>query len=455
MVFGVILGRFRMKSDDFVLTAHSIKQQRAILSEKRILVLGTGTQWGKTIVGAARMKLKIHTYTAKDDNFLITSPTYKTMQQSTLPAFLKIMQGCGTYHKQDGEFKVSGGGTVYLRTETDPDSIVGITNIRHIWGDEAGKYRLYFWENMQARADFCGSGIDLTTSPYSLNWIPKELIKPYERGHRPDVEYIQAASWENPYHSLHIQEARDHKQKTMDPRRFDMIYGGQFGKMAGLVYNCFDEELHVVKPFPLPHGTRYYGGIDWGHTDPFSLGVRAITPSGHHFCISEFYKTGMTPTEIFDSVTRTRDVFGVTTFYADPSRPDMIKELNHRGVSCVPADNSIGLGVGIHYDLIKSGKYQVFQGTSPHLLDEYSTYHYPEPEDLGPDDDSKEVLPVGQNDHCLDRERYITVMTHRSSEKHTPKTPDEKKQTSHIRNHEKRIAALKRGNKNMRGTEDW
>lgn len=433
---------------------HSIKQERAILSDRQIMLLGAGTQWGKTRVGAVRMKKKIHTHTRKDDNFLITAPTYKTLHQSTLPAFLSVMEGCGTYDKKFDLFRVHGGGTVFCRTETDPDSIVGITNIRHIWGDEAGKYRLYFWENIQARAEFCGCGIDLTTSPYSLNWIPRELIKPFEKGLRPDVEYIQAASWENPYHALYNEEKRELKRRTMDQRRFDMIFGGQFGQMAGLVYDCFDEGLHIIKPFQLPSGTRYYGGIDWGFSDPFVLGIRAITPSGHHFRISEFYKTGMTPSEIVTVVKQKKETFNVQTFFADPSRPEYIEELNRNGVSCVPANNDIQHGVGLHYDLMKSGRYQIFEGTSPHAIDEYSAYHYPEPEDLGPDDDSKEQLPVGQNDHVMDQERYITVMTYRSAEKHTPAVPEQRKDVTRM-NHEKRIEFLKRKNRMGRGSENW
>lgn len=439
---------------DRIFTPHSMKQERAILSDRRILVLGTGTQWGKTRVGAARMKIKIHRYTKRTDNFLITAPTYKIMQQSTLPAFLQMMHGCGTFNKVDGEFRVNGGGTVFCRTETDPDSIVGITDIKHIWGDEAGKYRLYFWENIQARADFCGCGIDLTTSPYSMNWIPKELIKPFEAGKRSDVEFIQAASWENPYHSLHDPIRLEEKRRTMDPRRFDMIYGGLFGKMSGLVYDCFDEDQHLVRPFELPAGTKYFGGVDWGHTDPFALGVRAITPTGHHFRVSEFYKTGLTPSEMVQVGKQKMEVFGIQCFYADPSRPDMIEEFNRNGLPCLPAKNDIAHGVGLHYDLIKSGKYQVFAGTSPHAVDEYSTYHYPEPEDLGPDEESKEQLPVGQNDHAMDQERYITVMTYRSMDKHTPKMPEEKKNLKSL-NHEKRIAALKKGNRGGRNFENW
>lgn len=433
---------------------HSLKQERAIRTDRRILLLGTGTQWGKTNVGAVRMKTKIHTFTSENDNFLITAPTYKILEQSTLPAFMSIMKDCGKYNQKDDEFKIRGGGTVFLRTETHPDSIVGITNIKHIWGDEAGKYRLYFWENLQARADFCGCGIDLTTSPYSMNWIPKELIKPHERGLRPDVEYIQAASWENPYHSLHQDEKREEKRRTMDQRRFDMIYGGQFGQMAGLVYDCFDEEIHVCKPFQLPQGTRFYGGIDWGYTDPFVLKIRAITPTGHHFSVSEFYQTGMTPTQIVNIAKQKKETYDVITFFADPSNPGMIDELNANGVPVQAAENDILYGVGLHYDLIKSGKYQMFEGANPHSLDEYSTYHYPEPEELGPDDKSKEQLPVDQANHCMDVDRYITISTYRRFEKHTPKAPEDRPSLKTSNNHEKRIAALKRANRGG-NSESW
>lgn len=439
-----------------VFTPHSLKQQRSILSDKRVLLLGAGTQWGKTFVGGLRMKIKTHTFTDPKDNFIITAPTYKTLHQSTLPAFLGLMNGLGEYDKKFDTFKINGGGTIYCRTERDPDSIVGITNVKHIWGDEAGKYRLYFWENIQARADFCGCGIDLTTSPYSMNWIPKEIIKPFEKGLRPDVDYIQAASWENPYHSLHDPAKRDFKRSTMDGRRFDMLYGGVFGKMVGLVYDCFEESLHVVPQFELPSGTKYFAGVDWGYTDPFVLVVRAITPTGHHFQVSEIYKTGMTISDKILAAKQKQGIFGIQTFYADPSRPDEIEEFNRAGLSCVPAENDIRRGVDAHYDLIKQGRYRVFQDTSPHTVDEYSSYHYPEPEELEVDEDSKEQLPVGQGDHACDANRYVTVMTARPSagQKLTPKVPTEKKDLSKL-NHEKRIAHLKKGNRASRGSESW
>ncbi len=404
---------------------HSLKQERALLTDRPLLLLGTGTQYGKTTVGALRMKRMIHKFTSKDDAFIITSPTYKTMMQSTLPPFLKIMKGFGTHNKKDDTFEVYNGGKVYLRTETDPDSIVGITNVKHIWGDEAGKYRLYFWENIQARADFCGCGVDLTTSPYALNWVYKDLIKPFNAGKRSDVEYIWAASWENPFHSLYDPEKRDHKRSTMDPRRFDMLYGGEFGKMVGRVYDCFDEDANLCEAFALPSGTRYVAGIDWGFTDPFVFVVRAITPDGRHYQVHEFYKSGLTIAKIIEALTPLYKIYNIEMSYCDPSRPENIQALNEAKLSAVASENDIRIGIDRHYELMATRKYKLFRGTSPHTIDETETYHYPEVEDLGPDDKSKDQLPVDQSNHTMDANRYVSISTWRSNVRHIPKVPNE------------------------------
>ena len=154
--------------------------------------------------------------------------------------------------------------------------------------DEAGLYTLYFWENIQARASFKEAPIRIVTSPYSLNWLYKDYIRPYRKDPSlvPDALVIQARSDENPYFP---RKEYERKKRTMDPRRFNMMYGGQFDKAEGLVYDCFDEIEHVCEPFILPAGTVYYAGVDWGYTHPFALVVRAITPDGFHYQISETY----------------------------------------------------------------------------------------------------------------------------------------------------------------------
>jgi PBSX family phage terminase large subunit len=425
--------------------AHSDKQEELILSDEDLTILACGTQWGKSIAGALWIKRQIHTFTNPDDNFIIASPTYKILNQSILPYFLNYMFGLGKYNSTEGTFKIDGCGTVYLRTETDPDSIVGIPNVKAGWIDEAGKIRLYFWENYQARAASKGARTLLTTSPYARNWMYKDYIKPITSGKGlPGVKLIQAASWENPFHTLFDPIKREAQKSKMDPRRFDMIFGGEWGQMSGLVYDCFDQDVNIVDQLALPAGTKYYGGIDWGFTEPFVLLVRAVTPSGEHYQVSETYRSGLTITDIIQIAKQKKSVFNIECFYCGKDQPGYIEEFNRNGLVAISADNDVRRGIDAHYELIRSRKFKIFKDTSPHTLDEIETYHYPEPDDLGPDDKAKDQLPVQANDHAMDAARYLSISLQYNEIKRSPVTHDEVKKREPIHDLNKFFTSLKK-----------
>lgn len=419
-----------MNETKFSFTPHSQKQEDLILSDTDLTISGTGTQWGKSLSGSIWIKRQIHTYTDREDSFLLMAPTYKIMNQSMEPYFLRVMEGCGKYHKSESLFEMSDRRKVYLRTETDPDSIVGIPRVRAYWLDEANKVSLYFHENIQSRAASIGARGLYTTSPYSRNWLYKDYIKPSERCELPGVKLIRAASWENPYHSLANPECRQKMMATMDPRRFEMLFGGEWGKQAGLVYDCWDDDQNQIESFRLPNGTIFVGGIDWGHTEPFVFVVRAITPDNMHYQVSEFYKTGMTVPDQMEIVKRKCQTFGVKRVFCGHERPENIMLFVQNGIpaSGVP-EKDIQVGTDLHYELIKTRRYKIFatQGktTSPYTLDEMESYHYPEPEDLKPDDDSADQKPVGQNDHCMSANRFVTLKTYKSGQKNRPYVPED------------------------------
>ena len=431
--------------------AHSAKQERVLFSPSPIILLACGIQFGKTMAGAVRMKMEMHSHVDPSDNFLIVAPTYKILQQSTLPPFLRIMEGYGDYSKSDSVFKMHGGGTCYMRTGTDPDSIVGITNIRFVWGDEAGLYSLYFWQNLQARAAFKKASILLTTSPYSLNWVFKELIRPKmkDRSARPDCEMIQARSDENPYFPREIYERN---RATMDPRRFNMMFGGTWERMEGLVYDCFDDVENICDPIPFPDGTRFVAGVDWGWSNPYAIAVRAITPSGQHFQVSEFYKTQLTLDQKIQVARQLKAVWNIEVFYCDPASPDDIESFNRAGLRAVGANNAIRLGIDRHYELIKTRRYKIFRNVNPHTEDEYASYHYPSPADIDADKDMKDPEPVKQMEHLMDANRYVTTMTYLGAKRHQARVPDEVPQQE---SHAQRIERLKRPMRVGGGSEDW
>ncbi len=389
--------------------AHSRDQESVIFSDKDIVIAATGIQWGKTLSGVIWLMLQMHKWSSPEDNFLVTSPSFPVLSQSTLPPFLTVMGGLGHLDKQQMCFRMKGGGTCWFRTGTNPDSVVGIPRVRAVLCDESGLYSLYFWENIQGRAAANDAPIRIVTSPYSLNWLFKEFIRPWKRDPEslPHVHIVQATSKDNP----HFSDKQYYlKQKTMDPRRFNMMFGGQFDRMEGLVYQEFSEQESIVDPFPLPTSAKIYAGVDWGYTNPFAIVVIAALPDGRLYQISETYQSHLTIDKKIEVARRKAKTLRIQKFFCDPASPADIASFNQAGLHAVPADNNIRRGVDVVSEQIITRNFRIFRGTSPHTIDEMDTYHYPTPKDVDSDKDIREDLPVKQDDHLLDALRYCLVM---------------------------------------------
>ena len=395
---------------------HSEKQDLAIFNDKRITLCSTGIQWGKTTVGAVVIKILYHQFPGPGENFIVTAPNYKILNQATLPELKKVMKGLGEYKKGDAVFECFSGAKIFCRTSTDPDSIVGITNVRGIWGDEAGLYSYYFWVNILGRSRFKQCRIILTTSLYSYNWVCKDLIRQTERGLRDDVHVCQAESRENPSFPL---DEYEKAKKTMTPARFAMMYGGRPSKMEGMVLDCFEESINVIPGMGLPNGTRVFAGIDWGFTQPFACIVVAMLPTPlptkKFITVSEVFQTKLTDDDIINLLKPLAKVWGIERFYAGPDKPGSIKALNRAGLPCTAADNDVKAGVDLLYTLIEKAMLLFFEDSCPNLLDEIENYHWPEPKDLKPDQDDKDPNPVKQDDHAIDALRYVMMSIARKS----------------------------------------
>lgn len=358
------------------------------------------------------MGTKINQFRDPEDNFIIVAPTYKILQQATLPSFNRMFGQYGTYLESKSQFKIHRGGTVFVRTATDPEAIEGIPNVRAIWCDEAGRFSLYFWENVMGRAASKQAQILNTTTPYALNWL-KKMNDDWKAGKRDDVEFINFRSIDNPYFPV---EEYERQKRLLDPRRFAMKYDGIFGQMIGLVY----EDVHLIKSFQLPAGTKYYAGVDWGYHDPFVITTRAVTPDGIHYQVDEFGKSGMLLSDMIQAMIQRHRIYNYQLVFCDPSRPEYIQEFNAHGIKSVGGINEINLGIDRQKELIRTNRFYIFQDRCPMTLDELATYHYPEPEELKIDDDAKEAKPVDANNHFLDSIRYCTMGLH-----HMVKNPNQ------------------------------
>jgi PBSX family phage terminase large subunit len=420
------------------------KQEEFFHLDNKINIFSGGIQSSKTTTGAMRFLMKgLLAHRAKDDNFIVAADVYKTLHQATIPTFKKF---CGQYGKMNegkAEFKTHWGSTVYFRTGKIPDSAEGIPRVRRVWLDEGGKVSRYFWENLEGRAAPLAVPIDVTTTPYAMNWLAK-MVKDARRGLRKDVSIVHCKSLESPYFS----KDEYYRQKgLLDPVRFRMKYDGEFGQMEGLVFPLYEECLIPSKPLVNP---TYYAGIDWGYyPDPFCLVIRAVDENGIHYRVSEFYKNHMIMDDIVHYVLSVNGLYHFKQIFCDPSQPAAIEALCAKKLPAMGAKNDIRAGIDAHYALMKSHRFFIFQEMNPFGEDEYSTYHYREERELGIDDDlrEKDTLPVDQNNHGIDADRYLSIMLEEfAGDKILPKAPEMPVPLARLEQ-SRRIAMLKRKSK--------
>lgn len=387
------------------------KQSKAFQSEQKVTLCCSGIQGGKTTVGALWFLRQAAKWHGADHSFIIGTPSYKILNQSTLPTFLKYAEGMGTYHKVDQEFHLVSGPKVYFRTSTDPYSAEGIQNVRAIWLDEAGMCKFSFWINLEGRAARTSAPILCTTTPYGINWPYQHLIKPFNEGKRSDdLAYYEWLSIDNP--SFPIEEY-ERQKRILDIRTFRRKYMGISERMEGLVYEL--EGGALMQSDKLPRDIRFFGSVDWGFAEGHELAilVRGITIDGYVYEVDEFKGSGLDPHQQIQACMAKKQTWNIERFFCDPARPDMIAGLNKAGGRAIGFHEGrenykqILPGIQKHVELTRSGKYRIFKDRCPNLIDEYETYHWPE----FVDDKEPKEAPVGINDHLMDCARMLTIGT--------------------------------------------
>ena len=385
-------------------------QERALYSKKRITALISGIQGGKTRIGGLWMARKIAMFDEPKNTFIVAGPNFKLMEKSTIPWMLSLLRGCGTFDRNKYRFTLNGGATLWFASMTDSDSVEGATLVQGIWVDEAGKLRYSAWINLLARSSFTQCDLFLTTTPYALNWLYKEIYLPWQQGLRDDVEVVQFRSCDNPYFP---KEEYDLQKRLLDPRIFEMKYGGTFQRMAGLVYPELTDKNYIENTLPSPTFFEYYAGVDIGFSNPFAVTVRAIKKDGtQDIQCAEFYRSFLNPVERTEVLKQMHQVYKFKNIWVDSAHPDDIALFVSAGLPVTGVDKgpgSVAFGIQLHQEIIKTGVYRIIPERCSHTLDEYSTYHYEETENE--QEKSIKEAPVPVKDHLMDANRYVTMST--------------------------------------------
>jgi hypothetical protein len=165
-------------------------------------------------------------------------------------------------------------GRIILRSAESKGGLESATAKAAIW-DEAGQDVCTedTYEAVRRRLLLHRGRLCLGTTLYNLGWLKAQIYDPWANairngGRHPEIDVIQFNSAENPEFPREEYEAAESR---MPKWKFDMQYRGLFTRPAGLIYDCFDEALHVIPPFAIPPEWRRYSGWDFGGINTASI----------------------------------------------------------------------------------------------------------------------------------------------------------------------------------------
>lgn len=373
-------------------------QKKALDSEARVILLQAGIQSGKTMGGAMWLIQEILKYQAEGYkyDYAIIAPTYKLLQQSTFKKFRDVAPSwLGTWKEQKSVYELTDGGNIYVRSADDPDSLEGMT-LKAAWLDEAGQMPERVWSIIYGRLNILQGRMILTTTPYVHCWIDDVVIPQWEDGNK-DYEVIMFESIASPWFPV---EEYEQAKKVLSPSEFSRRYRGILINAEGLVYDGWNKE-YVWDELPEGwHIKEYAAGIDFGYNHPAAIEVGAFSDDFPAAAIvDEWYESGRTIDELIAAALEFKKKYNVRIFYADPSRPEYIQQLNHAGVPTMGAKNEVQAGLDKVRALMYTGNLRVLKKCRG-LLQERKRYRYPDGS-VGSNE------PIKIDDDASDAERYL------------------------------------------------
>lgn len=153
-----------------------------------------------------------------------------------------------------------------------------------VWFDEEPPYDIYLECKMRV-LDKKGDIFGTMTPLKGLTWVYNEIYLNEKKSNEIWCEHMQ---WEdNPFLD---KEEIDELTSSMSKDELESRKYGKFVNSSGLVYNEFDENIHVIEPFDVPKEWYDNISIDPGLNNPLSAHWYAQDFDGNIYVIAEHFE---------------------------------------------------------------------------------------------------------------------------------------------------------------------
>lgn len=312
-------------------------QRKFHKSKARIRIVDTGRQTGKTLSGIIELIWHLerglsscHRVINRIEggktvcsecgnecklvpvNALVVAPTYRMLDDINIKMFRDwVPQWFSTgWNEQKKRLTIPNGGVCEFRSAEEPDRLRGVT-LDILWMDEASFMKRAAWEVVQPATLVRDALILITTTPRGQDWVYKEF---YQKAgstwtvQDPLLEIRQeAVNIINPVGNKDIEAFHyrtfdvEHisleqilkKRDEMSEKMFRQEYMATFEQYTGLVYDMFDERMHVIEDTPAETRLQYFVGIDVGYRNPTAMLLIGEDANHNLYVIDEVYESGL------------------------------------------------------------------------------------------------------------------------------------------------------------------
>ncbi|MEU8680775.1 PBSX family phage terminase large subunit [Streptomyces sp. NPDC048611] len=275
------------------------------------------------------------------------------------------------------------------------------------YADEVTLLPAAFFRQLLARLSVPGAKLIGTTNPDSpRHWLRTDYL---DRADELDLAEFHFQLADNPSLSEAYVAALAAEFTGLWRRRMIL---GEWVVAEGAIYDAYDEQRHVVDE--LPAMRRYWLGVDYGTSNPFSAILLGLGDDGRLYAVNEWRHDSraahrqMTDAEYSRAVRGWLDELDVVPewTFIDPSAASYSTQLwadGHPGVT--RAVNEVIDGIRSVSVTLDSGLLRIHRSCAG-LLSELPNYVWSEEAAARGED-----KPVKKNDHSVDALRYVIHST--------------------------------------------
>jgi len=375
--------------------------------DKDGLICDGSVRAGKTVV----MSLSFVMWameTFEDENLGMAGKTIGSFRRNVFKPLKRMLMSRGykvKEYRSENMFTVTRNGKVnyfYIfggKDEASQDLIQGIT-LAGMFFDEVALMPQSFVNQATARCSVDGAKFWFNCNPAGpYHWFKLEYLDQLED---KNMLHLHFTMDDNLSLSERIKERYKRMYKGVFYQRFIL---GLWVLAEGIIYDMFDKKLHSVETIPRNY-TKYYVSVDYGTQNPTTFGLWGFC-DGVWYKVKEYHYDGRksskqkTDEEYCQDMKEFIGDLSILKIIVDPSAASFITALKRYKFPVKEANNAVLDGIRNVANALVNGLIK-YNDCCVETFREYSSYIWDEKAANRGED-----VPVKQNDHQLDGDRYF------------------------------------------------